>query len=157
MKIHYRLLIGFLIFSAIVVGGCGPLSHPAYQIGIISPPNLSIIQMPPPTDSVWVAIAPTSSSPHINVSDQLQITTTLNDNGALVHSITGVFVGLSGRSWGGVTLPWVPTTLGEHLLTATVHAVDTSTNANFKLNGYFSGLRGVKFDPSHPSRLCLYC
>ena len=99
MKLHYRLLIGFLFFSAIVVSGCG-LYHPTgYQIEIVSPPNLSLIQMPAPSDSIWVAIAPASSSPHVDVNDQLQITTTLTDNGTLVRSVTGVFVGLSGRNW----------------------------------------------------------
>ena len=77
MKTHYRLLIGFLVFSAIVVSGCA-ISHPGSQIEIISPPNLSIIQMPPPGDSVWVVIATTSSSPHIDFTDQLQLTTTLS-------------------------------------------------------------------------------
>ncbi len=130
MKIHHRLLIGFLICLAIIVSGCGT---PANNIYIAWPPNLSIIQMPPPSGFVSVNINATSSS-RINLSDPIiNITTTLEDNGALVRSFTDPsLAGISGI-WGGTVLPWAPTTLGAHILSATVHVVDPAESANFTM------------------------
>ena len=121
----------FIAVLCLMAAGCA-LPHAVYHIEIIVPHDLSIIQMPPASIPFWVSIAPTTTSSRLHITGQVQITTTLTDNGRQVQSFSTIYSGLD-RGWGGATIPWSPTTPGEHVLSATVHVVDSQYNSNFNL------------------------
>ena len=133
---NYRRLTLLLTFAtALCFALTGCLTHPGYNIRIVAPHDLSIVEMPPPGDFISVSINTTSDT-HIYVTDQLQLTVTLYDNGRLAMTFTDPrWTGVSGYhiAYGGDGAYWFPTTLGEHLLSVTIHVADSSANLNFDM------------------------